>query len=349
MSETLQCNLHNATVNHDIFLPHQFEGRLEGPDTGGGNADIYREKKLNHKYRVKLNAVNPPRKVGAPGSVSHGSVVDQKILFVQIAIKCFRPRSSEDNLVQTIANELKIWKILNQSNNQNVAPLLGVLTSHEYNGFLGTYIPPSPVCEYYQNRDLDDFLRLHNPNPSRRFQLLTGVVRGLAHVHKLLVVHGDLKASNVLVNDAGTVAKLCDFGSSRIDCACDCGLENQCGTLPWDSPELFEGDVRTTMSDMWAFGCIALEAQFGKVPYNANFLIAYRNMRKNLPPATRESVVSVDFISNAVWETMQRCWEFDPQSRPSAQAVLAEFEELESDDNSQPTITIPQNVVLGID
>ncbi|KAG8715250.1 hypothetical protein FRC09_016783 [Ceratobasidium sp. 395] len=231
MNEELRCNLHNAAVDHDIFLPHQFEGRLEGPDTGGGNADI---------YRVKLNAVDPPRK-------------------------------------------------------------------------------------------------------------LTGVIRGLAHVHKLLVVHGDLKASNVLVNDAGTVAKLCDFGSSRIDCACDCGLENQCGTLPWDSPELFEGDVRTTMSDMWAFGCIALEAQFGKVPYNANFLIAYRKMRKNLPPATRESVVSVDFISNAVWETMQRCWEFDPQSRPSAQAVLAEFEELESDDNSQPTITIPQNVVLGID
>ncbi|KAG8706612.1 hypothetical protein FRC09_002325 [Ceratobasidium sp. 395] len=102
------------------------------------------------------------------------------------------------------------------------------------------------------------------------------------------------------------------------------------------------------MSDMWAFGCVALEAQFGKVPYNANFRIAYNKMRKNLPPATRESVVSVDPISNAVWEMMQRCWEFNPETRPSAQAVLAEFEELESED-SQPTITISQGVVLGID
>ncbi|KAG8724900.1 hypothetical protein FRC09_012312 [Ceratobasidium sp. 395] len=102
------------------------------------------------------------------------------------------------------------------------------------------------------------------------------------------------------------------------------------------------------MSDMWAFGCIALEAQFGKVPYDANFRIAYRKMRKNLPPAARESVVSLDPISSAVWEIMQRCWEFDPEARPSAQIVLTEFEELESDD-SQPTITTLQGVVVGID
>jgi hypothetical protein len=53
-----------------------------------------------------------------------------------------------------IANELNIWKILN--NNPNVAPFLGVITSHEHDGFNQRYIAPWPVCEYYKNRGLDD-------------------------------------------------------------------------------------------------------------------------------------------------------------------------------------------------
>ncbi|KAG9122756.1 hypothetical protein FRC07_000725 [Ceratobasidium sp. 392] len=274
------CSLHKIPENHNIFLLNQFEGKLEGPVTSGGNADL---------YSIKLNAIDPPRK---------------------IAIKCFRPRPGEDDLKRIIENELRIWKILNRSNNPNVAPFLGVIESHEYNGFVGTYIPPSPICEHYHNRDLD--------------------------------------YSNVLVNDTGTVAKICDFGSSRITCPCHPTLEDQSGTLPWDSPELYEGEARTSMSDIWAFGCLALEAQFGQVPYNADFRIAFRKMRKNQPPAMQESVDLEDPISRVVWEMMQKCWEFDPKDRPSAQVVLDEFEALAWSEDSQPANGTPQVVAMEV-
>ncbi|KAG8794968.1 putative protein serine/threonine kinase [Ceratobasidium sp. 428] len=196
------------------------------------------------------------------------------------------------------------------------------------------------VCEYYHNKDLDTFVNIHTPSPSKRFQLLKGVIRGLNHVHKLLVVHGDLKASNVLVDNAGDVSKVCDFGSARINCACYCSVENQSGTVPWDSPELFEDDGRTSMSDIWAFGCLALEyscglpmqnhqAQFGEPPYDANHIIASKKMMYNEPPATMESFELGDPISKAVWDMMQKCWEFEPRNRPTAKEVLLAFDQLE--------------------
>lgn len=58
--------------------------------------------------------------------------------------------------------------------------------------------------------------------------------------------------------------KICDFGSSSIDCTCCNGPKRPTGTTPWDSPELWmdeEEGPRTPKSDMWAFGCVALEVR----------------------------------------------------------------------------------------
>jgi serine/threonine protein kinase len=68
--------------------------------------------------------------------------------------------------------------------------------------------------------------------------------------------------NNVLVDADGKYAKICDFGSASIDCACYAGSAQQDGTVPWDSPELWlfdEEGPRTYRSDIWAFGCVALE------------------------------------------------------------------------------------------
>jgi serine/threonine protein kinase len=82
-------------------------------------------------------------------------------------------------------------------------------------------------------------------------------------MHGLKIVHGDIKANNMLVTPNGRVF-LCDFGLSQI-------LELQSldgaysitslGNLRWASPELIEGEQedcddipRTFQSDVWAFG-----------------------------------------------------------------------------------------------
>ncbi|KAG9120014.1 hypothetical protein FRC07_004664 [Ceratobasidium sp. 392] len=142
-----------------------------------------------------------------------------------------------------------------------------------------------------------------------------------------MVVHGDLKACNVVIGDRGDIAKICDFGSSRINCDCYDGPEDQDGTAQWDSPELFGGSPRSAGSDIWAFGCLILETQFDKTPYDPNYLKARRMQLKKLPPAMEDSV---DFenspVSRYLWAIIQKCWERDPANRPDTMAVLTALE-----------------------
>lgn len=60
--------------------------------------------------------------------------------------------------------------------------------------------------------------------------------------------------------DGGYIAKICDFGSSHSNCN-DCykGSKDKDGTLQWNSPEIRRGEPGTAKSDVWSFGCVALE------------------------------------------------------------------------------------------
>jgi hypothetical protein len=67
-------------------------------------------------------------------------------------------------------------------------------------------------------------------------------------------------------------------------------------------------------------------------------------MRKNLPPATEYPVnLQNTPISHGIWGIMQRCWRFDPDARPDAQTVLAEFDAL----GLQQLIGGVQEVIVG--
>ncbi|KAG9091032.1 hypothetical protein FS749_000116, partial [Ceratobasidium sp. UAMH 11750] len=221
------CNIHTALQGSMSFSSSQFKVGILAKHPGGSGDIIC--KMLTSPY--------PPKKV---------------------AIKCFRSKRDIDQQEnqRAIQNELNVWKLL--SNHDNILPLLGLV--EEYAGLSSmSYMAPWPVCEYYDNRGLNDFLRESNVDDSKRLHMLMDVARGLSHIHSLSIVHGDLKASNVVVGNKGNIAKICDFGSSCIACDCYDGPQGQTGTVQWDSPEVREDIPRSSSSDIWAFGCLALE------------------------------------------------------------------------------------------
>lgn len=77
------------------------------------------------------------------------------------------------------------------------------------------------------------------------------------HSHK--IVHGDLKASNVLVSNVGDPL-LSDFGLAKsASTETSIGLEGQ-GSVRWQSMELLEKEAgKTYLSDIWAFGMFIYE------------------------------------------------------------------------------------------
>jgi tetratricopeptide (TPR) repeat protein/predicted Ser/Thr protein kinase len=94
------------------------------------------------------------------------------------------------------------------------------------------------------------------------------IARGLAATHDAGIVHGDVKPSNVIVDERGE-AKLLDFGLSRIvEGAASTGDGGRSditvvgGTPGYMAPEQLEGAACDALGDQYAF-CVALKAALG--------------------------------------------------------------------------------------
>ncbi len=100
--------------------------------------------------------------------------------------------------------------------------------------------------------------------------IIRGVLRGLYHIHKTNIIHGDIKASNILLADKSEEAevKIIDFGSSQYSSAEDIiEVENLQGT-PWFlSPEALSSKL-CCQSDIWSVGVLTFQLLSGKMPFN---------------------------------------------------------------------------------
>ena len=74
-------------------------------------------------------------------------------------------------------------------------------------------------------RDLGDWIEERGGHTDlEKLDILSQITRGIVYLHEdARIVHRDLKPSNILLTDAG-VAKLCDFGLSRLDVAAGAGF-----------------------------------------------------------------------------------------------------------------------------
>jgi serine/threonine-protein kinase len=95
-------------------------------------------------------------------------------------------------------------------------------------------------------------------------QIAKQICRGLGAVHKVGIVHGDLKPANVVVTTG--VAKLTDFGVARAPRE---GGAPFAGTPPYMSPEQVRGAEMDERSDLYAAGVVMFEMFTGRRPFDA--------------------------------------------------------------------------------
>lgn len=77
-------------------------------------------------------------------------------------------------------------------------------------------------------------------------------------LHRMKIVHRDLKSANCLVNKRWTV-KICDFGLSRIMTDASMRNSTSAGTPEWMAPELIRNEPFTEKCDIFSFGVIMWE------------------------------------------------------------------------------------------
>ncbi|MFC4259482.1 protein kinase [Marinobacter lacisalsi] len=139
----------------------------------------------------------------------------------------------------------------------------------------GLALPDDRQClyaltEHVQGQTLREWMQ-DNPKPSlaRVRDLVRQIALGLRALHRLEMVHQDLKPENIMVDQRGT-ARLIDLGSVRIR-----GVEQiagpwangaWAGTASYAAPECLNGEPGTPASDRYSLGVIAYEMLTGTLP-----------------------------------------------------------------------------------
>jgi len=122
------------------------------------------------------------------------------------------------------------------------------------------------VMEFVDGEPVDRHCARHRLTMSERVALLLQVCAGLAHAHRNLVVHCDIKPENVLVTADGTV-KLLDFGIAHQLDPSRSITRHRPATPAYSSPEQLEGRAITTGSDVYSLGVLAYVVLTGRGPY----------------------------------------------------------------------------------
>ena len=159
--------------------------------------------------------------------------------------------------------------------------------------------------------------------------ILCDIAQGVRFLHaaKPQVIHGDLKAHNVLV-DSNFRAKVADFGLSAKK------VIGATGTPLWMAPELLRGESsNTAASDCYSLGIILYEVYSRKDPYEGENIAAVLkevmdpkvNKRPPVPPACPVQIASI----------MADCLSGDPGSRPAVEEVDLRLKRL-SVENVEP-------------
>jgi serine/threonine protein kinase/tetratricopeptide (TPR) repeat protein len=132
---------------------------------------------------------------------------------------------------------------------------------------------PYLVMEYVHGLPIDEYCRTHDLSVGERVRLFCTVARAVHHAHRRLVVHRDLKPTNILVTNDGE-AKLLDFGIAKIlDPSMLGGAAPQTRTglhlmtPEYAAPEQVMGEPITTATDVYGLGVVLFEMLTGRRPF----------------------------------------------------------------------------------
>lgn len=246
---------------------------------------------------------------GSFGAVYRGI---HKATGIELAIKEIKDAAEREEAVEEIKNEVDILK---KCQHNSVVSYYGTIKSGSDIWILMDY------CALGSIRDM--MITCNLPLTEAQIRFVTfHTLLALIYLHSRNIVHRDVKAANILLNQQAQV-KIADFGvSDRLqDLAEGTRKLEAVGTPLWMAPEVINKKGHDSKCDIWSLGITMIEMADG-VPPNAEVPL-FRAMRM----VTNPQVPSPTFREPDEWspeirDFVAKCLQKDPSVRPSAAELI---------------------------
>lgn len=239
-------------------------------------------------------------------SGSYGDLYKGTYCSQDVAIKVLKPERINSDMQKEFAQEVFIMR---KVRHKNVVQFIGACTK-----------PPSLciVTEFMSGGSVYDYLHKLKgvfKLPSL-LKVAIDVSKGMNYLHQNNIIHRDLKAANLLM-DENEVVKVADFGVARVKAQSGV-MTAETGTYRWMAPEVIEHKPYDHKADVFSFGIVLWELLTGKLPYEyltplqAAVGVVQKGLRPTIPKNSQPKLV----------ELLERCWQQDPALRPDFSEII---------------------------
>ena len=145
------------------------------------------------------------------------------------------------------------------------------------------------------------------------------ILKGLIDIHKINLIHRDIKGSNILLSENG-YAKLGDFGVG-IQLTDKDYRTSKKGSPYWMSPQVVLNEKYDTKTDIWSLGITCVELVEGEPP-NGDLKPAKVMEKIASNPPKVEDIINENEHTDEFISFVSSCLEIDPDKRPSAAELI---------------------------
>jgi serine/threonine-protein kinase len=170
----------------------------------------------------------------------------------RVALKVLAPHAAGQGFVERFRREQRILAALDHP---NITRLIDAGFSDSGQAYL--------VTEYVEGLHLDVYCRERQLSLDERLRVFEQVCSAVDYAHRNLIVHLDLKPSNILVTEGANV-KLLDFGTAKLVQPDGSFTATIMATPAYASPEQMRQETLTTAADIYSLGVILYELVLGE-------------------------------------------------------------------------------------
>ncbi|CAL1536051.1 unnamed protein product, partial [Lymnaea stagnalis] len=265
------------------------------------------------------DGVNEPtnwRKGDFIGGGAFGQVfcmaVNDKDTTVPLAVKQITILHSGDNKHLEAYEKEKC--ILPKLDHERIVPFYGYCKK---DNLLFLFMERMPMGSLHSYIDNDS-----NPDLSERdiVHITKQILQGLEYVHEKGIIHRDIKAANILLQDKFNI-KLADFGVSKLLDDISVAHTSGVGTTRWMAPEMLRSEPYRKEVDIWAVGCTVLEMITRYPPFKGleRHMVEFRLSGEHPSPAYNLDLNCSQDLNDFLNETFEK----DPMKRPRAANLLS--------------------------